>query len=516
MKKHICIIVALVFLFSCTNDDSILIYPEDNPDFSSISITSESETLSVDAGNILSFTPNVSQSIEAKSLEYIWTAYLPDNNDYPMTVIGNELSISYSFPAEGVWNLRLEVKNEDYSAFKIWKVSVREQDEGILVVGTDDDGSSCIAFARRLSETDILEGKELTFISNVVANVNPNINLREVIHVSRVPFDYAFSGSALWIFCKDKVYAANPTTFEIFQTLDFRGQFGTSIKKVSSLDSYMSRSSCVFTEDGRVIYLDQAAFYFFESERYNGSNTYDDFYGNLMYTQAYAPYNIFVTYCNNIQVNYTESKLWFYGIDNTDNGTQSNEYEGRNIISVTSFNGSIFGGTNYDYFVIATDKTNPLDVKYVQSKISAYSGFYSEIPYTYTASEPINLEQGSTITPNARYNQMYYFKDNEVFVWTPLNVEPNNQLPNTPSITLDGNKEVTCLGISPNQDQLYVGFYDPDASTELKGGLYIYDCSEFGTGINMQPKQIFEGISKKPVYIFYKQYGKAKFYPDFE
>ena len=177
-----------------------MIYPENNPGFSSITITSPTEKLSVDNGEEFVFTPTVKQSVEGKELKYIWTAnQIKSGVVGDIFKIGEEATLKYTFPTFGTYRLRLEVQNEDYSAFKTWDIDVRVYDAGYFVVGNDDAGNSNIAFARTLSQTDVLEGKSMTFTTDLINKVNPGYSIKDVIYIRKSIISYGKTDAYLHI-----------------------------------------------------------------------------------------------------------------------------------------------------------------------------------------------------------------------------------------------------------------------------------------------------------------------------
>jgi hypothetical protein len=526
MRKIIYTMALIVAISSCEKDDSTLLYPNDNPDFSKIEIKSDVEMLSVDFGDELNFTPEVTQSVSDKKLEYIWTASLKMGDDLlKRDTVFNEKNIKYSFKNRGHYDLRLEVKNEDYSVFKSWNVNVREHNEGIIVVGTNDNGHTNIAFARTLSELDILEGKKLQFVTDIVKKINPDYEIKDVVYTYKSKYTYSSDNSDAYffIFTKTKIYILDHFTFKVLSVIDVpESTSGAEIKKVSIIDSSNPQASGFFTNDGRNMILDKKELLIYESEFLAG--TYDQMYGNLFYRSG-RNMNL-----GQVNIDKDESKIWtfinYHGsrsmINNTtgddapyDDNVKPNEYVGRNIVSVGRMNGDYWGqNNNINYFAVATDKTDKLDVKVVEFSTNPSSGFTTLRTLSYTSSQPITLSVGTELIANAKYHSMYYIKNGDIYSWDIPNAGNLKELPVKPEISLDGNKEATCMSISHDMQKLYVGFYDSDYSGNLKGGVYVYNCSDFGTVTNIQPIEKFEGISNRPVQVFYKTEGLGVFNPD--
>ncbi len=514
--KKIIYLSFIIFLSSCVKDLSTMIYPENNPGFSKITITSPTEKLSVDLGQEFVFTPTVTQTVQSKSLKYIWTAnFIQSGTVGDIMNIGEGATLKYKFPKFGTYRLRLEVQNEDYSAFKTWEIAVRVYDSGYFVVGNDDTGKANISFARSLSQTDIFEGKELTFVTDLISKINPLHNIKDVVRIVKSIITYGKNDAQLHIFTKEKIYIADPNTLEIFNVVPFSNVFpGEYINKVSAFDSYMTGST-IYTSKGRCIGYQKPEFLIYRMDTW-GDNIFDDSFVNLIYTQG-ANVN-----GGEALVDYTNSKIWMTipyhnsskPVNNTSgiNASQNNFgdnfrpniYENMNILSVFRMNGDVYGGTPNNLFALAQDKTNPLIVKFVEFTTSYSTGFTTVSENVYNATSSITFKRGMEMVPNARYSNVYYADGNKVYVWYPKNTSPNNQLPDNPSITLGAGKTITTMSLSYDMKELYVGFYDQNSSNALKGGFYIFNCAEVGVNQSIQPVKKFENITSRPVQILYK------------
>ncbi len=522
MKHYILIIFITILLVGCAEDDSTLLYPGDNPNFSMISISSPTDTLSVDAGDVLNFTPVVSQLVDSKDLEYIWSTI--GGKGMPQTDslrVGFEKELSYTFPEAGSYFLRLEVKNEDYSVFKTWHVDVRLQDEGLMIIGEDDGGEMMMSFARKLSETDLLEGKELSFVTDVLKNVNPNLKVTDVVRVIKTQTGYSLRAHYIFIFTKTHIYIVDGRTFNLINTVNFSDQFnGETIESISSaFEPY--RTVQIFTSAGRIVLFDKRQFLAYPSSQYEGY-TFEAMLPDMDYVYRGSETAGF------LNVNYSESKLYnfyiWYGTNRLMNNTtgipeggtewtdnvKPNEYEGRDIIGVSRMLGDSYS-IPIDFVSISLNKADATKVKVVRFGLGFRDGSFTNVgePYVYNTSN-LTYVPHSEITPNGRYNCFYYFNENNIYKWNPFTAS-NMALPETPSVTLDGDKEITCMSISWDMKELYVGFYDPSATGELKGGMYVYDAGEIGLDADLQPIQKFEGVSTKPKQVFYMPKGLGSY-----
>ncbi len=514
--KKILLLVLTGFLFSCIKDLSTMVYPENDPNFSGITITSPTEQLSVDYGQEFVFTPVVTQKIGSKSLKYLWTAnFIQSGTVGELLHIGEGATLKYTFPNFGTYRLRLEVQNEDYSEFKTWNINVRVYDAGYFVIGNDDSGKSNIAFARTLSQTDILEGRELTFITDIVNKVNPSHNIKDVVRIVKSIIRNGRSDAYLHIFTKETIYIADPNTFQIFNVIPFTQNFpGETIRKVSIFDTHIA-GAYIFTSKGRLIGYQKPEFLIYRMDNW-GDMKFDDAFVNLIYVQGPNVNG------GEALVDYTNSKIWMsvnyhnsnLPVNNTSgvNASQNNfgdnfranTYQNMDILSVFRMNGATTGGTPYNLFAVAKSRSNPLSIKVVEFTTSTSTGITPLNEFTYTSASPVTFKRELEMVPNARFNTVYYADENKIYAWYPKNVAPNNQLPSNPSITLGAGKNITTMSVSYDMRELYVGFYDQNSSNPLKGGFYIYNCSDIGINQNIQPTKKFENITTRPVQILYK------------
>lgn len=515
MKKLFYTMIAISLLHACVKDDSSDISPKDNPNFSHISITSEIKTLSVDYGQEFVFEPKIEQSVEGKTLEYIWTAnqYDPANEGKALgdqIFVQEGMPLKYSFMEMGEYKLRLEVKNEDYSEFKVWNLSVRAYDKGYFVVGTNEAGNTNIAFGRIPSESDIQQGKKLTFVPNIVGDINSEVDIKNFRYLSKAILSYGKSDANLHIFTKDKIYVADPNTFKIFYTAEISSKYPDEyIEKVSIMDTYMT-TAVLFTSKGRFLAYNKVELGFYQQGIYENYH-FDNAYTNLIYTSGVNMNN------GEIGVNEVNSKIYFYvnyaamlnntsgsSAENYADNVRPNIYSGYDIISVLRMNGDSFGGTPLNFFAVAQKKSDPKTIKLVEFSTSYSDAFIEVNSENYTSSTPITYRKGMQIVPNARYNMAYYADGNKIYVWYPKNTSPYNRLPEEHTINVGEGKVVTTMSVSYDMKQLYVGFYDNNSINSLKGGFYIYDAKDIGIVQNPQPIETYENITTKPVQILYK------------
>lgn len=527
MKRVLQYIILGILVWGCIDDESKSLYPENNPNFSRITITSSSDTVSVDVGQEPNFKPMISQTIEGKPLSYRWTANLwgPEGTLDKEIECGTGEILDYLFEERGEYKLKLEVKNEDYSEVKSWLLEVRAYDRGFFVAGNDKTtGRSTISFARELSPGDLLEGKEMTFVPDIVKKLNPEYDIQHVVRVCKAM--KPGGGAILHIFTRDKIYVADPETFEIYWVVDFAERFpGETIVDVGFVDNEMYPAH-ILTSKNRMIGYNKGEFGLYEIEK--GGMNLSSVYADAFYVDMFTPAFMYLEHywVKDGKIFSCIADFAYYGWKNPANNTMGmdesftwvdgmipNIYEGYDILDLVQMNGDRFEGQIDNVFSISKKNDHYMIVEF-----NSFSYFNSGIVFSPESIVEFDCpratyQKGMRMVPNGRYNAVYYANGSDVFVWNPKNVAPYNAFPDKAAFSLGAGKKVTCMRISFDMRELYVGFYDENSGEELKGGLYIYDASEIGTNQNLQPKKKFENITTYPVDILYKTLNRDWYFP---
>ena len=517
MKKILTYILFGVLFMGCIDDESGDLHPENNPNFSHITITSPTDTISVDLGQKITFAPTISQKIEGKELTYRWSANLITEGALGKEFeCGTDAVLDYTFVEKGQYKLKLEVKNEDYSEVKAWVMEVRAYDRGYFVVGNDpQSGVSTISFARELSASDVLEGKKLEFAVDLIRKINPNHDIKNVVRICKSIIEYGSTAANLHIFTKEKIYVADPQTFEIFWVADFVAACpGETIEEVGILDTYQT-TAYLRTSKNRVVGYNKSEFGLYSIESENLSNQYaEEFYCD-MFTVSGPNMNLAYYWVKDNKVCTNITYFSYGGGTNPANNTmaqndagifvdggRANEYDGYDILSIFNMNGEIYSGQNGNPFSVCK-RGGEDHYMIVEFNVAYDAGFVTQSIIEFDCPDA-TYKKGMRLVPNGRYNSVYYADGADVYVWYPKNVAPNNKFPSKAAFSLGSGKEVTYMRVSYDMRELYVGFYDHNSSETLKGGFYIYDASQIGTVANLQPKEKFENITSRPVDIIYK------------
>ncbi|GAB1472820.1 hypothetical protein MASR2M69_02610 [Bacteroidota bacterium] len=105
------------------------------------------------------------------------------------------------------------------------------------------------------------------------------------------------------------------------------------------------------------------------------------------------------------------------------------------------------GGTPYNLFTVAKDRSNPLSIKVVEFTTSTSTGITPVNEFTYTSANPVTYRREMEMVPNARYSTVYYADGNKIFAWYPkihlLTISCQTIL----AITLSSWKSITTMSV---------------------------------------------------------------------
>lgn len=108
------------------------------------------------------------------------------------------------------------------------------------------------------------------------------------------------------------------------------------------------------------------------------------------------------------------------------------------------------------------------------------------------------LTSESPYVSNTTYQCLFYASGNKIYRWY---YNTATSFPTEPWRTLDDleGAEITSLAVSPDNQQLYVGVYQPQASG-LNGSFYLLNCN---TGKN-EGDSPYLNVAYKPLKVVYK------------
>lgn len=461
MKKGIISILLIAWGFtSCIKDHTT----DADPMFSSITILSDYDTLSVNLSEPLVYSVKIDQEGKTLPVAYEWAYATYNTNDktgYPakdsLRVISNEAELRYTFRKLGTYYLRLKVDNGEAIAFKGFVLNVSTPyDEGITILSEDAAGKPRVSFMKTLSRQEIDAGIKQEFVTDVLTKENPDITIGACT-------DLAQYGNYLLLAEKDKglIYKLNAKTFGVmyenkvreivpgFTCIELAGS-GTKNWMITA-DGNAYRYDLVLDE---VLVIDQALGLDIEGYHWGYSSSYQYF------------------------LNYTNSMIYSPGVNLSTSGTSFKDYH---ILGLVHY-------TITKLYTITVSRDDPS-----KGVVFTSSGSFKnpKVLINFDAKD-LKLDRHSTILYSSVYKYAYYNYGKGIYRWNCT-----GQLPNVPIVELTGNKEITALDMDPEKKLLYVCFVDNDR-TDLKGGLFIYNLDDFTL------ESVYEGIADRPLRVFYK------------
>src|SRR5690606_23915518 len=131
-----------------------------------IELANIQETVNIDKNENISLSPVVTQTKGNQELAYEWQV------DYK--VVSNKKDFTFTGTDLGTYIVRLKVSNEDGSAFKKFVLNVHSPyEEGLMVLGENNQGLGSLSFLRKFTPAEIAAGKVEGFASNLFELNNP-------------------------------------------------------------------------------------------------------------------------------------------------------------------------------------------------------------------------------------------------------------------------------------------------------------------------------------------------------
>ena len=463
LSKYLAIVFFSLVLISCYKDHSTLdtrALSEIQVSFNGIS----SPVVNIDKNETLTIDPAISQTEEDLPLTYEWQV--------GYEVFSTEKELVYTGTKLGSFPVRLKVSNSDGSTFKSFTLNVNSPyEEGLLVLGEDEDGEGTLAFMRKYSDEEKAAGKVESFANNCFAVNNPGLTLGRGIT------DVAKRAAQLFISSADegKISLINTKTFEL-ESVITAPEFPDFKPYRINIPDNTATSAVVLCEEGKLYTLAT-------KEHLVLQNT------ALPAGADLAMKTFFVA-----TINFTSNYFWDKANSRIWNlwYTNSNSKEtltGQELIQ--------FFPISTACYTLTRDKNNPALL--TKTVFGPYIQVFFDDPVeileqeTFTHAAPTLTENSITVV-NEKYNKLIYANDREIYQWYYSGLS----LPSTPFITVSLPGTITSMNLSDDGNELYVGVYNPAASG-LKGSVLIYNADN-GTLINK-----YEGVTDKPVKLFYKK-----------
>jgi len=459
------IIAGLLILFSlpsCYKDDTTsgtnqlteleIVFPDITQ--SEINIE-KNETLTVD--------PEIMQKGKEKELKYEWQV------NYE--VFSTEKKLVFQGTRLGTYVIRLKATNEDGSAFKTITLSVNSPyEEGLMVLGENEQGDGELAFMRKYSPAELAAGKVESFVNNVFA-----LNNRDQ-KIGKGPTDIVKRQKQVYISSREegKIYFLNDKTFELEATVSAPDL--PDFKPVAmNVPDGAFRTAAILCENGKLFDLALLEYLVMP---------------NTKYPQDILPRTDF-----GFDFNDCFNYFWDPAINQI---RQVSAYYTTN--SLTAFDNQELVNFFYDdrsLYVITRDKTDPsvytktVFSYYVQNLSTKALDIKQKVTLNVSGSPALNPQ--SVLRINSAFKKLIYADGNKVYSWFYTGTDMSS----APFITIDAGT-VTAMEQSPDGKELYVGVYNPGASG-LKGSIHVYDMD---TGSLIKKH---ESVVDKPVKIFYKK-----------
>lgn len=478
---------------ACIDDKTTGFLTEGSP----IVITAADTVFYEDFGIPLVISPEISQSVAGLPLTYEWKmiAESGDGSD-SLRLIGTEKVLNYKFPRSGVFRLRLRVENQYGSSFMYFTANIRAPfEQGLLILSNDMEDRGRISFLRLKDEQEVVDKTEADFNLDAFAQANPEQTLRGArdLIVTRTGPNSRISHYALAISSEpdQKIYFMNPQYFLMENISDLTLFFPEAYPTVlCGNDATRSDEILVATHD-RTGKPGDFGIIRLESQLAYPAQT-SGIYDKIIMSECYLP-DFRVTDYVGCLIDNTSSQV--YGVYNSAQLMPAGDrFSEQRIVN------ALFYGMEARLLMISADKSDPRRIS-IHKGTKARNWENNEIsfesdPYSYTASEDITLTFDNPMVGSEKYQYAYYSSGNKLYRWIFMASEP--KLPVVPDLTLEQEDEITCLGISPDQEHLWVCVYNPNAPTQLKGKLLIYNAD------NLTLEKTFKGISDRAVKVMWK------------
>ncbi|MEG0794879.1 MAG: hypothetical protein RR397_00025 [Odoribacter sp.] len=469
--KYILPILLSLLSAACFEDDTTL----DTRSIAVISIdtTKLQKEYNIDKNEICLISPDITQTNTALPLTYEWQVnYKFYSDSSTFKYIGKDL---------GSYKVRLKTSNADGSAFYTFDMHVNSPyEEGIAVLSSDRDGSMQLSFMRKFSAKELAAGAVEKFETHCLKTNNPDYQF------AKYPTDIAKRLSQLFISCKEQptIYAINTKTFELENAIS-APEFPDFVPIKMQIPDNSAKSALIYSENGSV---------------YNLASVEGLILAHTMLTSKYGPIRL---------ENFTGWNPVYY-LWNTDlhSPCYFDGYNLKDLSKEKTFENhepiAMFTNTIKDCFTVISRLNDVIYKTTVGNNFynNVYDDDWNLIETLYDLREQKALI-GSTVltseTPyvsSPQYKELLYAQGNKIYRW----YFSDNSFPTTPWATIDlPGAEITTLALSPNEEEFYVGVYQPNVSG-LNGHIYILN-SDTGSPVHGSP---YLNVAYKPIEAMYK------------
>lgn len=470
-KSKVLIVAFLSFLqISCYKDKTT----EDIHSISDIKIEFKNNNqtqMNIDKNEDLVIDPIITQSKDGMELTYEWQV------NYE--VVSTEKDLHYTATQLGTFPVRLKVSNKDGSTFKSFKLNVNSPyEEGLVVLGEDDNGEGTLSFMRKFSASEIASGRVEGFATNVFSLNNPDNK------IGKGPSDVVRRLNQLFISSKDegKISVINGKTFELESVIS-APEFSDFKPLKLNIPETAFASSIILNADGQLFTVATRENLILRSTLLQVSGASDPLFGvKLAFKTAFLGT---ANFTDNYFWDQTHSRLWNFWYTKSHS---KNELANQDLIHFFPTNGLVY--------VLTKDKNEPSKLtktifgEYIQEFFADPIDLKEKVVFTNASP---TLKESSITLLNEKYLKLVYANDRSIYNW----FYSGEDIPSSPYITIDGPGVITSLASNPAGTELYVGVYE-EAASGLKGSVLVYNID------NGNLIKRYEGVADKPIKVYYK------------
>lgn len=462
ISKYILSGLLPLLLFSCYKDDTstgtrqLTEIEISFPDVSGgVANMEKNETLTID--------PVIVQKGNEKAMQYEWQV------NYE--VFSTEKKLVYPGLKLGTYFVRLKVTNEDGSAFKSFTLKVNSPyEEGLIVLGEDEQGEGTLAFMRKFTPAELAAGKIEAFVNNVFSLNNPGQKL------GKGPSDIIKRQSQVFVSSsgEGKIFLLNDKTFALEATISAPDLPDFKPVQMNIPDANF-RTASILCEGGKIYNLALLEYLIMPDVKYAQKVTGRTSFG----------------------FNFNDSYNYFWDTENSRLLQYSAYYTTNSLTHFADQDLVTFFNDDVSVYVVTRSKDDPS--VYTKTAFSHYVQNVSTKALDIKQKETLNvsgtppLNPQSIVVMNPAFKKLIYASDNKVYSWFYTGTD----MPSSPFITIDGGI-ITAMEQSPDGKELYVGVYDP-AAQGLKGSIYVYNMDS-GAFIKK-----YQNVVDRPVKVFYKK-----------
>lgn len=519
MKRIVyCVMIVLAgCLTSCLNDQTT----GPHIDVSDIAIEKTDTVLYPMLGEEFVFDPSkwISQTYDKYELSYQWRMGKIVVDDTEMLIqdslkmISNDVVFKYTFTDLDAYHLRLKVSNEFGSTYQYFLVKpVSKFDEGIIMLSRNDGGQAMLSMVN--TNTDELElwKKETSDFWFVTSEDMPLLN-DDIVDLALIAGrgDYNVNRNNYLYLLSRK----NSTAYYLdHRTMDVINDSYKFSKVPLKLGLFFHKTGTYgsgfdlfpFCEDGDVL-----AFCFLFGIEIDRTALRDMHHWDRCHRIKMRSADRMAWTLLDVLLLFDDENSSLSGLMNQDIATVDKVigprvFPGEKVVNVGYLEENV---GKYDFYVVLQNLKNPR--KITVQKFAGYGykeNFLERAPgvnysYELPEGEELSLVPETEVFNCFQHRNIVWHNKYQVFSWTPGgSVEPRLPSVNGEEAfdvrSVNPHAEITCITADVSNNYVLIGVYDPTASNERKGSVYVLDAFDFSV------IKKFENIAWKPVELYYK------------